>query len=432
MKKLTFLVALLVVLAGFAISVQAETEKSYGQLLQEIGLIKGSDNGLQEDKEITREEMVTILVRLESDKQGYESFVAPQNPSFTDVPASHWAYRDIEYAYKKGLTGGIGEGKFGLKKRITYDQASLFLLRSLGYDGKEIHFAHAAKEIADKYDLRLQNREVGKAFLKRDQVFELMAKALSMKPKTATGFAKLHTIDLDWPKVDKWLEAVKKASPRPDRKRALRYYNNEWKALDLSIYPKNIEDYIKEDYVREGYENGKIHDKKMKEFIQKYLGGAYKNLSLQTSSLEIKADEYGQTDVFYEARELFFDEEKKELDANPSGITVSFGEHEGRMKAFVDISSGLGSGSSRGIVDEIRRYSDKNGMKVFFVAGTEQYDRYYENEPVDEFSYFYVAYTVDKDGNVIEAIGSSSYGTGYGKKEIEVDNPSKGHNNIKF
>ena len=432
MKKILFLVALLIILAGMTVSVQAETEKSYGQFLQEIGLIKGSDKGLQEDKEITREEMVTILVRLESDKQGYDSFVAPQKPSFEDVPENHWAYRDIEYAYKKGLTGGVGEGKFGLKKRITYDQAALFLLRSLGYDGKEINFAQAAKEIADKYDLRLQNREVGKAFLKRDQVFELMVKALSMKPKDEAALTKLHTIDADGTKVDKWLTEVKKASPRPDMKKALRYYNKEWKALDLSVYPKNIKDYIKEDYVREGYEQGEIHDKKMKEFIQKYLGGAYKNLPLKTSSLEIKANEYGQTDVLYEAGGLFFDEEKKELDANWSKITVFFSENEGLMKAFMDISSGLGSGSSRGTVDEIRKYSDKNGLKVFFVAGTEKYDRYYENKVVDEFSYFYVAYTVDKDGNVIEVIGSSAYGTGYGKKEIKVDNSSEGLGNIEF
>lgn len=423
MKKLTFLVALLVVLAGFAISVQAETEKSYGQLLQEIGLIKGSDKGLQEDKEITREEMVTILVRLESDKQGYESFVAPQNPSFKDVPASHWAYRDIEYAYKKGLTGGIGEGKFGLKKRITYDQASLFLLRSLGYDGKEIHFAHAAKEIADKYDLRLQNREVGKAFLKRDQVFELMAKALSMKPKTATGFAKLHTIDLDWPKVDKWLEEVKKASPRPNKKNMHRYVMNDFKIVDASLVPRNLlnqetgESY---EFYKDALDTMQQNEKKMKEFISKYLSGKYKVLEPTTKSLDIKKVEHGLTDGIYENSNIMILNDK--LYAEPTTVYIYI-DDEFADEVGYDVA-GPGRASGKMKIEEIRRYEDKNGYRVYAVFGIEDFYSYSKGEY--EKIYNYIAFTVDKSGKIVETIGSSVYGTGYGKKEVETNDRSKG------
>lgn len=134
-------------------AVKKDDEKSYGEVLKMIGIIKGAKDGdLMARKTLSREELVAIINRLYRSEDyinklensnvddkiltRYEKFIPPKTPSFKDVPKSHWAYKDIEFAKAEGITKGISNDKFGLGQSLNANQAALFLLRLLGYKEK--------------------------------------------------------------------------------------------------------------------------------------------------------------------------------------------------------------------------------------------------------------------------------------------------------
>ncbi|MGN8968689.1 S-layer homology domain-containing protein [Intestinimonas sp. HCP28S3_D6] len=51
-------------------------------------------------------------------------------PTFTDVPANHWAYDYVERAAENGWVNGIGNGQFAPEKKITYAEMSVMLMRA--------------------------------------------------------------------------------------------------------------------------------------------------------------------------------------------------------------------------------------------------------------------------------------------------------------
>ncbi|MEY8233266.1 S-layer homology domain-containing protein [Oscillospiraceae bacterium 50-16] len=63
------------------------------------------------------------------------------NPTFTDVPKSHWAYTFVEKAVEKGWVSGMGDGTFAPNANVTYSQFCVMLVRTFynedyeSYDG---------------------------------------------------------------------------------------------------------------------------------------------------------------------------------------------------------------------------------------------------------------------------------------------------------
>lgn len=51
-------------------------------------------------------------------------------PTFSDVPASHWAYSYVEKAADNGWVTGIGNGLFGVDQQVTYAELSTMLVRA--------------------------------------------------------------------------------------------------------------------------------------------------------------------------------------------------------------------------------------------------------------------------------------------------------------
>lgn len=111
-----------------------------GEILKELGLIKGDENGnLNEDQLITRVEMITLLNRLKTplNNQNYD---IKNVQRFSDVPVSHWAFEEVEKAYLDAVTQGIGDGLFGTNDTVTNQQTYTFLLRIIG-EGTEYRSA---------------------------------------------------------------------------------------------------------------------------------------------------------------------------------------------------------------------------------------------------------------------------------------------------
>lgn len=128
MKKILSLLLILGLLLSLAIGFAEDETSTYGTILKNIGVLEGTGKGLEEDKVLLREELVAVLVRL-VDSSKVEM---PTEPFFSDVPKEHWAYETIEKAHVLGITDG-DEGKFGLGQVVDQQQATMFLMKMLGY-----------------------------------------------------------------------------------------------------------------------------------------------------------------------------------------------------------------------------------------------------------------------------------------------------------
>ena len=78
-------------------------------------------------RELTRVEFVTVLCRMFS-----WDTVTPESPSFSDCPASHWAYSYVETALAHGVMDA--GGAFRPEDYISREEMAVMLVRALGYN----------------------------------------------------------------------------------------------------------------------------------------------------------------------------------------------------------------------------------------------------------------------------------------------------------
>lgn len=108
------------------------------QYMTAHGILLGDENGnLNLGGDVTRAEFVALLSRVENwDLSGVKT------GSFSDVPATYWAAKEIDKASSLGIISGIGNGKFDPNGKVTTDQALIILLRRCGP-----HYFELAKEL---------------------------------------------------------------------------------------------------------------------------------------------------------------------------------------------------------------------------------------------------------------------------------------------
>ncbi|MDH8676531.1 S-layer homology domain-containing protein [Fusibacter bizertensis] len=176
-KGLVLLLILLIGTSAFSFAAD-EPEDSYGQILYDIQLITGYDGDLMLDKEISRVEMIAIISKLYPDE--FSSYLPPETATFKDVPATHWGFKYVEFAYMKGITNGKGASLFGVDDSVNYNQASIFLIKALGFSIDDVQYETAAYEIGAEYGLKLLLPTDSSKYLKRSEIFEMISKALIM------------------------------------------------------------------------------------------------------------------------------------------------------------------------------------------------------------------------------------------------------------
>lgn len=83
------------------------------------------------EKIVTRDQMATFIARAVA---GGDSSVpvGPSSPSFSDVPASFWAYKYIEFLNKLGIASGYSGSTYKPSSEVTRDQMAVFLSRAVG------------------------------------------------------------------------------------------------------------------------------------------------------------------------------------------------------------------------------------------------------------------------------------------------------------
>ena len=113
----------------------------HGKALEKLGILKGTDKGLELDKPLTRAEGVAVYARL----LGVEDEIAKfneENPNystgFTDVP--NWVKPTINYLHSKGLVAGISRDKYGSDLGMTETQYATLVLRALGFSESKGEF----------------------------------------------------------------------------------------------------------------------------------------------------------------------------------------------------------------------------------------------------------------------------------------------------
>lgn len=153
-KRIMSLLALVLLLSliptpAYATSDEATTSAN---ALYQLGLFNGTGKDAQGnpifqlDREPTRNEAVTMLVRLlgKEDEAKSKEWSTP----FTDLDS--WAKPYVGYAYNNGLTTGTSGTTFGGNGAVTPSQYITFVLRALGYkDGTDFQW-NKAWELSDK------------------------------------------------------------------------------------------------------------------------------------------------------------------------------------------------------------------------------------------------------------------------------------------
>lgn len=166
--------------------VETELEKQKKSLeradsLNSLGLLRGTEKGYELEKTFTREESVTILVRLLGDEAKLSA--ADYQPVFRDVPSDRWSYAYTMYCYDNGITKGTAEDEFSPEADVSADQFVTLVLRLLGY-------TDAAPETA--FDMAQGIGLVGADDVKeykssgkfiRDDMVKVVYEALSVKTK---------------------------------------------------------------------------------------------------------------------------------------------------------------------------------------------------------------------------------------------------------
>jgi hypothetical protein len=107
---------------------------SLADALHSMGLFSGmtgATTGYGLEKSCTRIEALIMFLRLIGVEEQAAAYTGTH--PFKDVPAGHWAYRYLAYAYSQGLAYGTSTTAFSPSKNVTAQEYLTFLMRCLHY-----------------------------------------------------------------------------------------------------------------------------------------------------------------------------------------------------------------------------------------------------------------------------------------------------------
>lgn len=197
MKKryISMILVLFIILSSFT-PVLATEKSDYleqAEKLKLLGVFQGTNKGFELNREATRIEGLIMLIRLLGKEEEAKESINDLSP-FTDVP--EWAKPYANYAYKAGLTKGIGNNLFGSYDKVNAKSYMTFMLRALEYDDSNGDFSYEqAINFAEKKKiLTVQDvEELDSTVFLRDHVAKVSMLALgaNIKGKTINLLEKL-------------------------------------------------------------------------------------------------------------------------------------------------------------------------------------------------------------------------------------------------
>lgn len=100
--------------------------EAQAQMLCDLGLFRGTENGFELEQPMTRAEAAAMLTRFLGAEQ--EALAGDWSHPFTDVP--DWADKYVGWLYENGLTRGVSETRYGAEENVTCGQYCTFLARA--------------------------------------------------------------------------------------------------------------------------------------------------------------------------------------------------------------------------------------------------------------------------------------------------------------
>ena len=124
------------------------TNKEAVDVLTAIGVINGNADGtFAPEGNFTRAEAATLITYLTLGKTVANALPVSAT-KFSDVPATHWAAKYVQYCADAGIVNGVGNGKFNPDAKLTATEWALMLLGALGYNAKNEGIGGAGWELA--------------------------------------------------------------------------------------------------------------------------------------------------------------------------------------------------------------------------------------------------------------------------------------------
>ncbi len=152
-----------------------------GQELRAMGLIEGKTGGdLAENDYLTRAEMMVVLARMLGEFNQAAAWQAPS--TFLDA-RNHWSEPYVAYAQYREWTSGIGGSRFGYEQRHTVQEASVFMLKALGYTTPEDFIWETAFDTARELELFKGLALTQEQDILRGDLFRLMMNTLETPAK---------------------------------------------------------------------------------------------------------------------------------------------------------------------------------------------------------------------------------------------------------
>ena len=157
------------------------------EVLQAVNVMSGVDNegNFDPDGSVTRNQMAVIMAHLL--KLDYD-YYRGTNP-FTDVP--EWAAPYVAACAAEGVVAGIGNGQYGGDQKVTAAQASLMIMKALGYFQNAEDFGTdwqvATIRQASYINLFNNINATAESALTRGQVAQLVLNGLKAKMVDFTG-----------------------------------------------------------------------------------------------------------------------------------------------------------------------------------------------------------------------------------------------------
>ena len=172
--------------AGYQDVDASSTHQEAIEVLKAVGIMTGDQNGkFNPDGSITRNEMAVVMAHLLNLDYDYYRGSHP----FTDVP--DWAAPYVAACAAEGVVAGIGNGMYGGDQQVTAAQASLMLMKALGYFQNQEDFGSdwqvATIRQASYINLFHQINANAESALTRAQVAQLVLNGLQSDMVSFTG-----------------------------------------------------------------------------------------------------------------------------------------------------------------------------------------------------------------------------------------------------
>ena len=107
-------------------------------VMSDLKIIAGFPEGaFKPNDTLTRAQAAKILCCVALGTKNADA-LAGGGSTFSDVPASHWANKYVEFCASKGIVAGVGNGKFNPDGKLTGFAFGKMLLVALGADGSQL------------------------------------------------------------------------------------------------------------------------------------------------------------------------------------------------------------------------------------------------------------------------------------------------------